>query len=448
MQSSKGPSQTLRVYQSWGRYPRAEHTRVLPVLWRSDPPKLSEVPEKVLPFAYGRSYGDSCLNSGGALLDVSRLRRFISFDESRGILRCESGVTLAEILALVVPRGWFLPVVPGTKWVSIGGAIANDIHGKNHHRAGTFGTHVTCLELLRSTGERILCSPDQNVELYRATIGGLGLTGLILWAEFRLKRIPGPEIAMERIRFPNLSGFLQLSTEDQEYEYTVAWIDCLARGKALGRGLFLRGDHVAGADRLHRDDSPTVSVPFELPSAFISRATTTVFNNLYYHAQLRTTQKRTMRYEPFFFPLDGIGAWNRLYGRRGFLQYQCVISGDSEDAIAEVLHQVAGSSEAPSLAVLKRFGTIPSPGLLSFPRPGITLAIDFAMRGTPTLGLLERLDHIVAEVGGAVYPAKDARMSATSFRRFFPQWESFASQIDPKFSSSFWRRVTAAPAPP
>jgi FAD/FMN-containing dehydrogenase len=398
----------------------------------------------VLPFAYGRSYGDSCLNAGGALLDVSRLRRFIAFDESRGLLRCESGLTLAEVLAVIVPRGWFLPVVPGTKWVSIGGAIANDIHGKNHHRAGTFGLHVTGLELMRSTGERILCSPERNVELFRATIGGLGLTGLILWAEFRLKRISGPDIAMERIRFSRLSDFVRLSTDDDEYEYTVAWIDCLARGRALGRGLFLRGDHVAGSGGMRGDGNPAISVPLDLPSALINRVSTTIFNTLYYHAQLRNTQRRTISYDAFFFPLDGIGGWNRLYGRRGFLQYQCVVSGDSENAIAELLRQVARSAEAPSLAVLKRFGSTPSPGLLSFPRPGITLAIDFPMRGAATLELLGRLDQIVAEAGGAVYPAKDARMSATSFQRFFPQWESFASQMDPKFSSSFWRRVTAA----
>jgi FAD/FMN-containing dehydrogenase len=407
---------------------------------------LSEVREKVLPFAYGRSYGDSCLNAGGALLDVSRLRRFIAFDESRGILRCEAGVTLAEVLALTVPRGWFLPVVPGTKWVSIGGAIANDIHGKNHHRAGTFGGHVTCLELMRSTGERVLCSPDQNVELYRATIGGLGLTGLILWAELRLKRIPGPQIAMERIRFSCLSEFLQLSADDQYYEYTVAWIDCLARGRALGRGIFSRGDHVAGSGGKQGDRNPAISVPVDLPSGLINRASTAVFNTLYYHAQLRNTQRRTMAYDPFFFPLDGIGAWNRLYGRRGFLQYQCVTPGDTGNAIAALLDQVARSTETPSLAVLKRFGRILSPGLLSFPRPGITLAIDFAMRGAATLKLLDRLDEVVVEAGGAVYPAKDARMSAANFRRFFPGWEPFASQIDPKFSSSFWRRVTAAPA--
>jgi FAD/FMN-containing dehydrogenase len=405
---------------------------------------MCDVPEKILPFAYGRSYGDSCLNAGGALLDVSRLRRFISFDETRGILRCETGVTLAEILALIVPRGWFLPVVPGTKWVSVGGAIANDIHGKNHHRAGTFGAHVTCFELVRSTGERLLCSPDKHVELFRATIGGLGLTGLMLWAEIRLKRIPGAQIAMERIRFSGLSEFFQLSSEDEDYEYTVAWIDCLARGKALGRGLFLRGDHVAGRSPRLRDDNPALSIPLDLPSALISRATTKVFNTVYYRGSLRSRQRRTVPYDPFFFPLDRIAAWNRLYGRNGFVQYQCVTGRDSAGAMAELLDRVARSTETPSLAVLKQFGPISSPGLLSFPRPGITVAIDFAMRGSSTLNLLDRLDRIVADAGGAVYPAKDARMSAPSFQQFFPQWKSFAAQIDPKFSSSFWRRVTAA----
>jgi len=417
---------------------------VVPVVWRSEPPRLSELPETVLPFACGRSYGDSCLNAGGALLDVSRLNRFMAFDEARGVLRCEAGVTLAEILAVVVPRGWFVPVLPGTKWVSVGGAIANDIHGKNHHRAGTFGAHIACFELLRSTGERILCSPERNAELFCATIGGLGLTGLILWAELRLKRVQGAQISMERIRFSSLDEFLQLSTDDQEYEYTVAWIDCLARGKSLGRGLFLRGDHAAGASRLHHDQGPAISVPLDLPSGLINRATTTLFNTMYYRTQLRTNQRRTLHYEPFFFPLDGIGAWNRLYGQKGFVQYQCVTSGDSAAAIAELLDQVARSSETPALAVLKRFGRIPSPGLLSFPRPGITLAIHFAMRGSTTLALLDRLDQIVAGAGGAIYPAKDARMSGANFRRFFPHWELFAAQIDPKFSSSFWRRVTTA----
>jgi FAD/FMN-containing dehydrogenase len=429
-------------YHSWGRYPRVQHTRAIPVWWRSDPLDLSSVSESVLPFGCGRSYGDSCLNAGGALLATTGLHRFISFDESGGLLRCETGVTLADILDLVVPRGWFPPVLPGTQWVSVGGAIANDIHGKNHHRAGTFGAHVSCLELLRSTGERVLCSPTRNTELFRATIGGLGLTGLILWAEIRLKRVPGPAIAMERIRFGSLADFLELSTTDQAYEYTVAWVDCLARGRRLGRGLFLRGDHAQDPVRPGR---LRLRIPIDPPSGIINRLTLRAFNACYYRAQLRAKLRKTVHYRPFFFPLDGIAEWNRLYGRDGFFQYQCVVpDNDGGRTIASLLAEVAQSRETPSLAVLKRFGAGGSPGLLSFPRPGVTLAVDFANRGTPTLGLLQRLDEVVGDAGGAVYPAKDARMSPASFQRFFPAWESFLPHVDPRFSSSFWRRVTAA----
>jgi FAD/FMN-containing dehydrogenase len=431
----------MRAYQSWGRYPQVQHAHVVPVRWRSAPPELRDIPGNVLPFACGRSYGDSCLNDQGTLLDVTGLDRFISFDETRGVLRCEAGVTLADILALTVPRGWFVPVVPGTRWVSVGGAIANDIHGKNHHRAGTFGSHVACFELLRSSGERVVCSPDTNAELFRATVGGLGLTGLVLWAEIRLKRIPGAAITMERIRFSRLAEFFQLSEMDQQYEYTVAWVDCLARGKWLGRGLFIRGDHAAGEPRAASGLGR--NIPREMPSGLINRLTVSGFNALYYRSQIRSTIRSRVSYEPFFFPLDGIANWNRLYGKRGLLQYQCVLPEPAEESLARMLHEVSGSAEAPSLAVLKRFGALKSPGMLSFPRPGITLAIDFANKGPSTLALLERLDELVRNAGGSVYPAKDARMTGASFRRFYPGWESFATHIDPKFSSSFWRRVTA-----
>jgi FAD/FMN-containing dehydrogenase len=434
----------MRAYQSWGRYPRTQHTRVLPVFWRSEPPALGGITESVLPFACGRSYGDSCLNDGGALVDVTGLRRFIAFDEPQALLRCEAGVTLADVLSLMAPRGWFVPVLPGTQWVSVGGAIANDIHGKNHHRAGTFGAHVTCLELMRSTGERVLCSPERNADLFRATIGGLGLTGLILWAEIRLKRVPGPAIALERVRFACLEEFLELSSSDQAYEYTVAWVDCLARGRRLGRGLFLRGDHASRSLTSGEGHDARLKVPIDLPSGLINRTTLALFNACYYRSQLRAKVRKTVHYQRFFFPLDRIGEWNRLYGRRGFFQYQCVVPDDLGRTIAALLAQVARSSETPTLAVLKRFGSIQSPGLLSFPRAGITLAIDFANQGAATLALLDQLDHVVVDAGGAVYPAKDARMSAASFRRFFPGWEAFASHVDPKFSSSFWRRVTAA----
>lgn len=407
---------------------------------------LADVAGSVLPFGYGRSYGDSCLNPGGALLDVAPLSRFIAFDSHSGVLRCEAGVTLADILALVVPRGWFLPVVPGTQQVSVGGAIANDIHGKNHHRSGTFGLHVARFELLRSSGERLPCSPSDNPELFRATIGGLGLTGLILWAEIRLKRIPGAAITMERIRFRGLDDFFELSAADRDFEYTVSWIDCLRRKDPLGRGVFMRGDHAEarGLPARPRRDAPAVSVPFEPPRSLLSRLPMSAFNLLYYWGQRGRTVRRTVDYEPFFFPLDGVGNWNRLYGPERLVQYQCVVPEAVErDGTLALLEEVRRSEEACFLAVLKKFGAVRSPGLLSFPRPGVTIALDFAFRGASTLGLLERLDHVVADAGGAVYPAKDVRMSGASFRRFFPQWEAFAQQVDPKFSSSFWRRVTA-----
>lgn len=436
-----------REYRPWGHAAPSAHTAVFPVVWRSEPPVLAEVTDSMLPFAYGRSYGDSCLNGGGALLDVAPLNRFIGFDAERGLLQCEAGVTLAEILELMVPRGWFLPVVPGTKWVSIGGAIANDIHGKNHHRVGTFGAHLTRFELLRSNGARLLCSPAENVELFRATVGGLGLTGLILWAEVQLKRIPGPVIAMESIRFAGLDEFFQLSAGDREFEYTVAWIDCLRRRDPLGRGLFLRGNHAAGPGSASPNGAATsdAHLPLELFRPALNRPVMLAFNSFYYRRQIRSRMNRTVPYDPFFFPLDVIPGWNRLYGPQRFFQYQCVVPDDAEHRrTRDILERVRHSHESCFLAVLKKFGNVVSPGILSFPRPGVTIAMDFAVRGGSTLELLEQLDQIVAEAGGAVYPAKDARMSAASFRRFFPQWESFARQVDPKFSSSFWRRVTDA----
>ena len=433
----------MRDYRSWGRYPPARPATVVPVVWRSDLPELDRLPGPLLPYACGRSYGDSCLNDGATLLDVRRLNRLIALDESTGLLRCEAGVTLAEILDVVVPRGWFLPVVPGTRWVSVGGAIANDIHGKNHHRAGTFGRHVTCLELVRSGGERIVCSPDDP--LFQATVGGLGLTGLILWAEIRLRRIPGPGIDQERIRFPSLEGFFELADDDQAYEYTVAWVDCLARGSRLGRGIYMRGDHApldaAPASPL---DATRIQVPMEAPAGLINRLTMRLFNQAYYHGQLRR-RREVIPYGPFFFPLDAVGDWTRLYGPGGFLQYQCVVpEAPGGGAIRTIFDRISRSDEPASLGVLKRFGTVESPGWLSFPRPGITLAVDFPYRGPRTLKLLDELDAVVREAGGAVYPAKDARMSPQSFAAFFPTAPRLEAQRDPRFSSSFWRRVYAA----
>ena len=409
--------------------------------WRDAPPRLSDVAGSLLPRGCGRSYGDSCLNAGGTLLDCTGLDRFIDLRPD-GLLRCEAGVTLAEVLDVVVPKGWFLPVVPGTKWVTVGGAIANDIHGKNHHHAGTFGAHVSRFELLRSTGERLVCSSETNPDLFAATIGGLGLTGVILWAEIRLRRIAGAAIEVDRVRFADLDEFLSIAAEDAAYDYTVAWVDCLARGRRLGRGIYLRGSHTGGGTPRPAANGPRIRIPCDAPNALLNRTTLGMFNAVQYRWGVRRQTRRTVAHEPFFFPLDGIGDWNRLYGPRGFLQYQCVVPETADgSAIRNILSRVAGSSETAGLGVLKRFGSLRSPGLLSFPRPGLTLAVDLAFRGPSTLDLLESLDAEVREAGGAVYPAKDARMSGESFRHFFPEWERFAVQVDPKFSSSFWRRV-------
>lgn len=438
--------------QSWGRYPKIKPDRVIPVYWRNDIPDLSSLEGPVLPYAYGRSYGDSCLNEGGVSLDVSHLTRFISFDQETGLLRCEAGASLAQILDLVVPRGWFLPVTPGTKFVSVGGAIANDVHGKNHHVAGTFGGHVTRFELLRSNGERLICSPTENVELFRATIGGLGLTGVILWAEFRLKPITGPYITMERIRYSSLKEFMEISdASDQDYEYTVAWVDCLASGQQIGRGLFMRGNHETSAQYAGKKvpKKLPLAVPLDFPSFVLNTLTIKAFNTAYYYAQRTKSMRKVVPYDPFFYPLDSIHEWNRMYGKRGFMQYQCVVPFENGyEVMLDILRRISHSGEGSFLAVLKKFGDVPSPGLLSFPRPGLTLALDFSNNGQKTLQLFEELDKVVRESGGSVYPAKDARMTAESFQAYFPQWHEFEPLIDPKFSSSFWRRVTQPVAVP
>ncbi|HSL04729.1 MAG TPA: FAD-binding oxidoreductase [Nitrospiraceae bacterium] len=436
----------MKRYESWGRYPRAGTVTAVPIYWRSDTLNFQKFQQSVLPFGQGRSYGDVCLNDGGILLDTGSLSHFIAFDETSGLIRCEAGVTLAEILSIVVPRGWFLPVTPGTKFVSVGGAIANDVHGKNHHRVGTFGMHVTQFELLRSREERVICSSTQNTDLFRATIGGLGLTGLILWGEIQLYPISSPLIRMERIRFDNLKEFFDIArSSDQGHTYTVAWIDCLAKNRHLGRGVFLRGNHVEdeGPRLIRLQSRRTLTIPFDAPHLLLNRFAMKAFNLAYYHRHGSTRIEDIVHYDPFFYPLDAIHQWNRLYGSRGFLQYQCVVPFDDEGrAIQELLQRVVRTGEASFLSVLKIFGAMRSPGMLSFPRPGITLALDLPNAGPSTLQLLEELDDIVRNSGGAVYPAKDARMSPDNFKAFFPQWEEFSRYVDPQFSSNLWRRVT------
>ncbi|MCC7449135.1 MAG: FAD-binding oxidoreductase [Anaerolineae bacterium] len=438
----------MKHYESWGRYPALKPRRVVPIHWRDDLPDFTKFERPVLAYGYGRSYGDSCLNEDGVLLDPTFMRRFIQFDQENGLLRCEAGVSLAEILDLIVPQGWFLSVVPGTKFISVGGAIANDVHGKNHHVSGTFGLHVTQFELVRSNGEHFICSPTENTELYQATIGGLGLTGLILWAEMKLKRIPSPFIEVEEIRFGSVDEFFEIAEEsDQTHEYSVSWIDCLAGGRHLGRGIFTRGNFHKADPFSRRFKKPGFKprVPFDFPPFMLNKLTTKAFNTvIYYRALHRKRVRKIQSYEPFFFPLDIILDWNKGYGKPGFLQYQFVLPIANKDytVIKDILFRIHKSDVLPFLNVFKTFGDVKSPGMMSFPKPGVTLALDLPYRGAKTLRFLDELDAIIRANGGVLYPAKDARMSPETFRASFPNWQDFTEYIDPKFSSSFWRRVT------
>ena len=428
--------------RSWGNYPKVEHAAVIAQPWRHL--ALPHGEGTLLPGGLARSYGDSCLNEGGTLVTTTRLDHLIEFDRVAGILRCEAGISLAQILELTVPAGWFLPVVPGTAFVTVGGAIANDVHGKNHHAAGSFGSHVRRFELLRSDGARLTCSPGENAALFRATIGGLGLTGLITWAEVALRPVACAAFDVETIRMENLAHFFELSKTGAEY--SVAWIDALAKGGEIGRGIFIRANHAkaGAADAASRSGSkPRLAVPFDFPAATLNRHSVGLFNALYRARAGSQWSKSREPYGKYLFPLDSIGRWNRMYGKPGFVQHQSVVPrADAPAKLAEMLAAIAASGEASFLTVLKVFGDQPPAGLLSFARPGVTLALDLRMRGAATFELLERLDAVVRDAGGAIYPAKDARMSPATFRASFPNLDEFRAHVDPAFSSSFWRRVT------
>ncbi|HEX5374096.1 MAG TPA: FAD-binding oxidoreductase [Aquabacterium sp.] len=439
---------------SWGRA-HQQPQRLLGLPHRHAPLPQTDTADSLLPFGNGRSYGDSNLNSTGYLLNARQLDRFIAFDPATGLLRAEGGVLLSDILRLVVPQGWFLPVTPGTQFVTLGGAIANDVHGKNHHVAGSFGNHITAFELLRSDGSRRTCSLNDHPDWFAATIGGLGLTGLITWAELQLRRIANPFVETETIRFKSLEEFFELSTASElDFEYTVSWIDCAFEGRRLGRGLFNRGNHAPpqlNPDLIPKGLPATVGehslrVPFTPPLSLINPLSLKAFNTLYYHRQRSHCVRALQHYRPFFYPLDALLEWNRIYGPRGFYQYQCAVPPEHAlSATRELLQAIARSGMGSFLAVLKQFGAPASRGLLSFPMPGTTLALDFPNQGPRLHRLFAELDRIVLAAGGRLYPAKDGRMGPELFQAGYPRWTDFQSFVDPRFASDFWRRVTTTP---
>ena len=431
---------------SWGNYPPYPQEAVA-CYWRSELPALFHSIQNqhgtTLAYGSGLSYGDSCLAATDRVLRMRPLDHLLSADWTTGVLVAEAGVTLEGILAVAIPHGWFLSVTPGTKYITLGGAIANDVHGKNHHRRGTFGRYVRRFGLLRSDLGRIICSPREQTELFSATIGGLGLTGLIEWAEIQLVPIRSSQIVGVTQRFGDLDEFFALSEElDEKHEFCVSWIDCMAKGKTTGRGVYMAGDF-ADNGPLAVEGGQKLRVLFTPPTSLINWLSVRAFNELHWRKAPAVRRQVMMGYDSFFYPLDAILQWNRIYGPRGFQQYQALIpKREARAGIHALLSAITESGAGSFLTVIKRCGNVPSPGPLSFPQPGTTLALDFPQNDRLTTILFPRLDAIVRETGGRIYPAKDAHMSGEDFRRSYPAWQQIEKIRDPALMSRFWRRVT------
>lgn len=428
-------------FESWGRYPRYNAT-VKNLHWQGDFPRIIDgVHTGALPVGMGRSYGDVCLLKDGTLLRTTGMNRLLAFDAATGLLTAEAGITLAQILDFAVPRGFFLPVSPGTKFVTLGGAIANDIHGKNHEAAGSFGNHVPSFELVRSDGWRGICSAMENPDMYTATIGGMGLTGLITWAQLRLKPIVSRKIDYEGIQFHGIDEFLALKEQYKHVEYTVSWLDCVSTGTNFARGIFMAGDHTKEPGELKPSSKPKLVFPFEAPGFLLNKLSISAFNTLFFHKQMKKHVVTKQDYEPFFYPLDKIHKWNRMYGPRGLVQFQFAIPwAHAKEGTIAILQEITRSGLASFLAVLKTFGDVPSLGMMSFPLSGFMFALDFPIKDI-TFPLMQRLGDMTKDFGGRLYSAKDACMTPEQFQAFYPQWERFARYKDPAITSSFWERV-------
>lgn len=429
-----------KTFYSWGRR-STTGAQGFDLAWKEDSLPSGSTP--LLAAGLGRSYGDSCLLDRGYMIETGHLNRLIAFDSATGLLTCEAGCTLAQLLEFCVPRGWFVPVTPGTKFVTVGGCVANDVHGKNHHRAGSFGCFVQRLGVRRSDGTAPVCSPTENSGLYRATIGGLGLTGVILWVELQLRAIRSPKIRQHTEALHGFDAFFDVARrQEAAFEYSVAWLDATHRGQP--RGIFIAGNHVetdtpldAGAPPL-----PRLKLPRTLPDCTVNAWTLRLLNTGYYTANAFRRAERDVPYNGFFYPLDAVADWNLAYGRKGLVQYQFVVPmAHGPEALRETLGKVQAARQASFLTVVKLFGAAESPGLLSFPRPGVTVCFDLPNQGDATARLLDDLDRTVFACEGALYPAKDYRMSRAAFERSFPRHAEFKPFIDPRCASNFSRRT-------
>ncbi|MDQ8935161.1 FAD-binding oxidoreductase [Acinetobacter rudis] len=432
----------MNKIQSWGRLTNNKHRVISLINSNSVINQINLTSNKGISHGMGRSYGDVALNRNNTIWLTTQLNHFISFNLKTGILQCEAGVILQDIQRSLLPQGWLLPVTPGTQMITVGGAIANDIHGKNHHHFGSFGDHLISIKLVRTNGEVINCSRLENPEWFFATLGGIGLTGVIVEATLQLRAIEGGWIEAETVPYYSLNDFFTLSDQSiADWEHSVSWIDCV-QGKEAN-GLFIRGNF---AKQQHQyPHLPTIqdkTFPISPPFSLVNRLSLPLFNFAYFHNNKRKTKTQRLHYEKFFYPLDALQQWNKMYGKKGFYQYQCVVPRHiGQEAIHEMLKVIKKSGEGSFLAVLKTFGDRESGGLLSFPRSGVTLALDFPNRGDKTLKLFNELDRITAEAEGRLYLAKDTRMSRDLFEMGYPRFNEFFKYIDPGISSEMSRRL-------
>lgn len=413
---------------NWGNYPVVKKK----VVSEEDYDKIREFLKsnnEVIARGNGRCYGDAAL--GEAIFSTKKLNKFIEFDRLNGVLECESGVLLSEILEIIVPQGYFLAVTPGTKFITLGGAIASNIHGKNHHNEGNFSECIIEFKIMVENGEVLHCSREENSEKFWATIGGMGLTGIILSAKIKLKNIETAYIRQESVKAENLEEIFHLFEESEDWNYNVAWIDCLQKGKNIGRSILLRGEFALKAElsnnfaenplRIKKKINPTI--PFYFPGFVLNSLSVKMFNFLYFNKQRSKTVKKIVDYETFFYPLDFINDWNKIYGKGGFIQYQMVIPKENgREGMKRILETIGRSKQASFLAVLKLFGKNNPEAYNSFPFEGYTLALDFKVN-RQLVQLVSNLDKIVEEFGGRIYLTKDS-MSKSSLTNYLKNTES------------------------
>jgi FAD/FMN-containing dehydrogenase len=420
----------MTLISNWSKYPEVE-ANYSGFTSANDLQQKLTGDEVFIARGNGRCYGDASLNHN--IISCLDLNKFIAFDKSRGIIEVQAGVLLDDILKVIVPAGWFLPVTPGTKFITIAGAVASDVHGKNHHIDGSFSNHVLNIDMMLADGQMMSCSATHNAELFRATCGGMGLTGVILTVRFSLRPIKSSFIAQTTTRAGSLDEILTLFEENMAVTYSVAWIDCLKGGKGFGRSLLMTGEHYDERDghktlkqpfKIHSD--PHLSIPFNFPGFALNKYSIKLFNTVFYHKMMGKSKRTIDHYDGFFYPLDAILEWNRMYGRRGFTQYQFVVPIAARKGLEVILKKIQQRGMGSFLAVLKVFGE--QNDLISFPMKGYTLALDFAIQDK-LFAFLDELDKIVLDYGGRIYMTKDCRMNKEVFWHGYPRANEFVDIV-------------------